>query len=297
MAGMKLPLIAEIAKNTYAINEFGMSTVYLLTGTKRALLIDTGTGVANLRETVESLTDLPCDVALTHSHMDHIGNAMQFPEVYLSEKDQAFLWKSLDEAAAKLPEFRTNLTPSEQEALRLQCLQTSCREYADLIGTMGAYDIYDYRPSDIPLFDHFPVFLDLEEGMSFDLGGRLVQVISTPGHTPGGRSFLDRQSRILFSGDACNPNLLLMFGCTVEKTLESLRHLETFSSEFDRNFNGHIGYAGDNVQRAVPDRVLSDAIEVCRQVTEHTARIQTERNFLNGQEVRTAVCGTVKISF
>ena len=32
MAGMKLPLIAEIAKNTYAINEFGMSTVYLLTG-------------------------------------------------------------------------------------------------------------------------------------------------------------------------------------------------------------------------------------------------------------------------
>ena len=116
MAGMKLPLIAEIAKNTYAINEFGMSTVYLLTGTKRALLIDTGTGVANLRETVESLTDLPCHVALTHSHMDHIGNAMQFPEVYLSEKDQAFLWKSLDEAAAKLPEFRTNLTPSEQEA-------------------------------------------------------------------------------------------------------------------------------------------------------------------------------------
>ena len=73
--------------------------------------------------------------------------------------------------------------------------------------------------------------------------------------------------------------------------------MKPFPLNLTANFNGHIGYAGDNVQRAVPDRVLSDAIEVCRQVTEHTARIQTERNFLNGQEVRTAVCGTVKISF
>ena len=297
MSGMKLPVVAEIAKNTYAINEFGMSAMYLLTGTKRALLIDTGTGVADLKKTVEELTDLPVDVALTHSHLDHIGNAMQFSKAYLSKKDQDFLWKTLDDGVSKLQKTQTELPVEERNRLRLRCLQTACREYADMLGKSGSYEFYDYRPTDIPLFDHFPEFLDLEEGMSFDLGGRLVRVIDTPGHTPGGRSFLDTQSRILFSGDACNPNLLLMFGCTVEETLESLRHLETFSPEFDRNFTGHIGYAGGNILCSVPDRVLPDAIEVCRRVTEHTAKIHTEQNNLNEQEVRTAVYGTVKISF
>lgn len=297
MPGMKLPIVAEIAKNTYAINEFGMSAMYLLIGTKRALLIDTGTGAADLKKLVEEMTDLPCDVALTHSHLDHIGGAMYFPRVYLSKADQTFLWSSLDEELSELPDVPRELSPQEREKAGLKCLQASCRQYAEYLGRCGSYDVFDYCPENIPLFEHFPEFLDLEEGMAFDLGGRLVRVIATPGHTPGGRSFIDEQSRILFSGDACNPNLLLMFGCTVEETLESLRHLQKFSSEFDRNFTGHIGYAGRNVLCSVPDRVLPDAIEVCRQVTEQVAQIKTEENSLSGETVKTAVYGTVKISF
>ena len=39
--GLKRPLVAEIAHNTYLINEFGMASCYLLVGTERGLLIDT----------------------------------------------------------------------------------------------------------------------------------------------------------------------------------------------------------------------------------------------------------------
>ena len=42
--GIKTPFISEIAKNTYAINEFGLTAMYLLVGDESALLIDTGCG-------------------------------------------------------------------------------------------------------------------------------------------------------------------------------------------------------------------------------------------------------------
>lgn len=42
----------------------------------------------------------------------------------------------------------------------------------------------------------------LRDGMEFDLGGRVLEVIHLPGHTPGSIALLDRASRILFSGDA-----------------------------------------------------------------------------------------------
>ena len=42
-------------------------------GTKRALLIDTGLGVANIKEVVDKLTMLPIFVVTTHVHWDHIG--------------------------------------------------------------------------------------------------------------------------------------------------------------------------------------------------------------------------------
>lgn len=38
---IKEPMVMEIAKNTYAINEFGLSACYFLVGEERALLIDT----------------------------------------------------------------------------------------------------------------------------------------------------------------------------------------------------------------------------------------------------------------
>ena len=41
----------------------------------------------------------------------------------------------------------------------------------------------------------------LNHGDSIDLGGRELEVFHTPGHSPGGVSFLDRQARALFVGD------------------------------------------------------------------------------------------------
>lgn len=44
-----------------------------------------------------------------------------------------------------------------------------------------------------------PVFIS--EGYVFDLGGRKLEVLETPGHTPGDITLYDRENGLLFSGD------------------------------------------------------------------------------------------------
>lgn len=84
---IKEPMVIEIAKNTYAINEFGLSACYFLIGEERALLIDTACGLSDLKSIAASLTDKPYDVVLTHGHHDHIGGIGAFSDVYLQEDD------------------------------------------------------------------------------------------------------------------------------------------------------------------------------------------------------------------
>ena len=69
--------VEKIDEDTYAISEYQHweeTHCYLLCGTKRALLIDTGLGVANIKEVVDKLTMLPIFVVTTHVHWDHIGD-------------------------------------------------------------------------------------------------------------------------------------------------------------------------------------------------------------------------------
>jgi len=46
-----------------------------------------------------------------------------------------------------------------------------------------------------------PNIKELSEGMKIDLGAHLLEVIETPGHTPGGICLYDHKTRSLFSGD------------------------------------------------------------------------------------------------
>ncbi|MDF1514031.1 MAG: MBL fold metallo-hydrolase, partial [Anaerolineae bacterium] len=81
------PIINEISKDTYLINEFGLVNMYVLVGSERSLVIDAGMGYCDLKAIVESLTDKPYDVVITHAHPDHAGMIHQFDKVYLNDKE------------------------------------------------------------------------------------------------------------------------------------------------------------------------------------------------------------------
>ena len=65
--------IRKIADDTYMISDFGIANCYLLIGEERALLIDCGLGIGDIKGAVEKITDKPILVVATHGHVDHAG--------------------------------------------------------------------------------------------------------------------------------------------------------------------------------------------------------------------------------
>ncbi len=79
----------RISENVIRISDHGADNMYLVTGTQKAMLIDNGLGVANIRDYIKTLTKLPLIVVITHGHPDHAGGNYQFKEVYIHPDDMA----------------------------------------------------------------------------------------------------------------------------------------------------------------------------------------------------------------
>ena len=74
--------IIKINSNTWRIEDGGVR-FFLLTGTEKALLIDSGMMVNNAKEIAETLTDLPVFLLNTHADRDHIGSNEEFESFYM----------------------------------------------------------------------------------------------------------------------------------------------------------------------------------------------------------------------
>ena len=179
---MENPII-QMDAQTWRIED-GEVRFFLLTGTERALLIDSGMTVRNAKEIAESLTDLPVSLLNTHADVDHIGSNDEFPTAYMH--------------------------PAE------------CVNYHKHQGRRGSIT---------PVWD----------GDILDLGGRRLEVISLPGHTPGSIALLDTGRRVLFSGDPVQDGRIFLFGPMrdVPAYLHSLRKLIRYVDRFDQIYASH----------------------------------------------------------
>ena len=68
--------IDKVDRDTYIVSEYRHweeTHCYLLNGTERSLLIDTGLGICNISEVIKQLTGNPVIAIATHIHWDHIG--------------------------------------------------------------------------------------------------------------------------------------------------------------------------------------------------------------------------------
>lgn len=100
--------------------------------------------------------------------------------------------------------------------------------------------------------------LPLYTGDIFDLGGRKVLCVRTPGHSDGGCSFYDSLSGVAFVGDACGRNMKVR---CVADALTGLMLLKRMTPGLSRIYPGHVDYTD---YRALPASVLDDAIGACR---------------------------------
>ena len=85
----------------------------------------------------------------------------------------------------------------------------------------------------------------LSDGQVIDLGGREIEVIFTPGHTPGSTTFFDKAAGYGFSGDSFGSTDLLVF-TNLSTQLATLRRIEPYmiKNGIKMMYPGH--YSGDN---------------------------------------------------
>jgi glyoxylase-like metal-dependent hydrolase (beta-lactamase superfamily II) len=156
---------------------------YLIVGTKQALLFDTGMGIANIHKVVTQLTSRPVVVLNSHTHNDHVGGNSLFTFIYGMDTDFT----------------RQNAKGSRDDA------------QAELAPGMVCGDLpksfdpktYVTKPWHVSLFVH--------NGFKINLGGRTLEIISTPGHTPDSIALIDRENGLLFTGDTYYPGPIWLF--------------------------------------------------------------------------------------
>ena len=167
--------IDQVEESTYIISEYRHweeTHCYLLIGNDRALMIDTGLGISNIYEQVRKLTNKPVAAVATHIHWDHIGGHKYFPEFYAHEAE-------LDWLNGKFP-------------LPLQAVKNMVADRCELPEDfcINGYAIFQGKPGRL-----------LDDGDTIDLGGRTIQVLHTPGHSPGHFCFWEDEKGYLYSGD------------------------------------------------------------------------------------------------
>ena len=188
--------IIQIRPNVYLIDDAGDSTCYLITGSERALLVDSVNGYEDLKAITKTLTDLPVIVVNTHGHGDHIYGNVYFEEAWLHPADFA-LYDQFFGYAKDIME-QNNLKPCPVKALEI--------------------------------------------GQIFDLGGVQLEVVDLSGHTAGSIGLLDKDARIIYTGDGLNTHLWMQLdhSLPISTMLETFRKLKAeHGQDFDYVAHGH----------------------------------------------------------
>jgi glyoxylase-like metal-dependent hydrolase (beta-lactamase superfamily II) len=173
---------------------------FLVAGTERAILIDTGLGIGDIHRAVRELTDLDVHVVNTHYHWDHSGGNSGFDDIAIHELGAERLQRGPD---------MTKLEPYAAYSLRMLErvgeFRVTDEEFfgflSDETTPRPLPDDFDFATWKIPA--SIPTQL-LQDGDRLDLGGRTLQVFHTPGHTPDSICLFDEENGLLFGGDTYN---------------------------------------------------------------------------------------------
>lgn len=114
----------------------------------------------------------------------------------------------------------------------------------DHIAGNGSFEKFYMSPGEIGNLERHGMansIIAIKTGDIIDLGGRPLEIIDNPGHTPGSVAVLDISNRVLYSGDAVQNSRIFMFGEHRNMTdyIESLRNLKSYVSRFNTIFPSH----------------------------------------------------------
>ena len=180
--------IYQAAPGVFALveaNQFQEAISYLIVGTRQALMFDTGIGVVPIRPVAEQLTQLPITVINSHTHYDHVGGNAEFDRIL----------------ARDTPYTRANMAAGVSHAdLASEVAPSSFCKGAPAGLDTAAFHTRAWKASGT-----------IKDGDTIDLGGRVIEVLSVPGHTPDATALLDRANGLLWTGDSYYDGALWLY--------------------------------------------------------------------------------------
>ncbi|MBO6668013.1 MAG: MBL fold metallo-hydrolase [Parvibaculum sp.] len=180
------------------VHPFIRCNIWFVRGRDRDLLIDTGTGVASLKDAIADLTDKPLTAVATHIHYDHVGSLHEFDTRLMHEIEAPRMEDYREFAALTSAGFPAVL----RESLAGYGLDGEDAVLVDALPHDG-FSLDSYRITSTHATGH------LKEGDVVDLGDRHFSVFHLPGHSPGSLGLFEDASKTLFSGDAIYDGPLL----------------------------------------------------------------------------------------
>lgn len=240
--------VYRLRKDTFAIFEPRQDQTvisYLLVGSEHALLFDSGLGVGRIDQVVKALTSLPVSVLNSHTHFDHIGGNYAFKEVY----GQDLAYTHGHEAGI----------PNQQIASELKT-ESVCPPLPEGI-TQATYSIHPFH-----------ITRTVSDGQIIDLGGRRLEIVLTPGHTPDSLCLLDRGNRLLLTGDTFYPGQLWLFvpETNLEAYERSIARLARLADQVDHLLPAH------DAPDASP-RLLGEVLSAFKAIRAGTVQWEPER--------------------
>lgn len=204
--------ISQLDEKLWVIDEQQKVSLFVLNGSEKVLLIDTGSGMLDLHEEIRKFCgDKPVIAVNTHAHLDHILGNNQFQEVYIGR---------YDESEAYLPE-EVVLTGDEAAYFR-DGMPDSC--------------LKNWHPG---LTRQMRI---LKEDDVLDLGDMKVRVLEIPSHTKGSLAFFEEEKGWIFTGDIVLPWEAwgwLENSVPLKQYYESVQKLNRLGSKVKRVFPSH----------------------------------------------------------
>ena len=205
------------------VDEFLRANIYLVRGREHDLLIDSGLGLASLREELEDLIERPIVAIATHRHFDHVGGLHEFDEVLAHRGDADAIASGEGFASVVIEDYPPEELSGYEAPERL----------------LTALPREDFDPGTYALRPATPTRL-LDEGDVIDLGDRTFTVLHLPGHTPGEIGLWEEDTRTLFSGDCVYESGMLLDELPESNIPDYVRSMERLRDlDVDLVYGGH----------------------------------------------------------
>ena len=189
--------------------------IWHVRGRERDLIIDSGLGMASLRDAARRLFERPLAAFATHSHYDHVGGLHEF-----------------DHRIAHPLEAEALADPSGFASLRGDALDDTLVASIRAAGYAVPDSLIDALPHDGYDVDAYrvrpaPATRLVEEGDIVEVGSRRFEVLHLPGHSPGSIGLWEKENGVLFSGDAVYDGPLLdgLAGSDIPAYIKSMERL------------------------------------------------------------------------